>query len=152
MILPIEFYDNPTDEQIEENIEFIDWTIVPINLITQDIKDKFSDFRELQLIIWLQDILDTCEVMKNNSEFPNAIFFFRDRNCLIEFYKGEIMQISYEEIITAIVLKFNLELLGTAFPIISNVAKYHFGKENIKVTALFDDRRNRINYLFDPKH
>lgn len=50
-------YMNLTEEQIEEMVEEIDWTRVPIELITENIKEKFKDVKLLRFRVFLEDLM-----------------------------------------------------------------------------------------------
>lgn len=147
MILPTEFYENPTTEQIEENIEFIDWSIMPLNLITEDIKEKFSGVRILAAIIWLQDILNFYEVKRDEESFPNTAFYFKDNRCCIEFDRKTI-KLDYRTILLFMKTTFGIDLKEEAVPIIKNIARHHFGLSNIGFDVLVGNRPTEIAYHF----
>lgn len=151
MILPAEFYDNPTPEQIEENIEFIDWSIMPLHLITQDIRDKFSAYGKLRMVIWLQEIFDTYEVKEHKTAFPDTIFFFKDNKCYVEFDRGGIIRFTYKEVFYVMDKVFGTYPRESGL-IIKNIVNFHFGIENVSVHVLFSDRIKTINHFFAPSY
>ncbi len=150
MDLPKSFYLGPTAEQIEEYIEFIDWSLMPINRIPKETKEKFSDVKQLQLIIWMQEIFDTYEIKENKITFPDSLFFFKDRICYIELDKKGIIRLSYDGILNIIDNTFTFDLVNIACPIIANLVNHHFGNESTLVDVLFDSRKITINNFFYP--
>ncbi len=50
-------YNKLTAEQIEKHVEFIDWSVVPPNLITEELKIKFGSISQLQARLWLEGLL-----------------------------------------------------------------------------------------------
>ncbi len=79
-----ELYDTMTAEQLEENIEFIDWNEFPIELITDEFKNKFSNFPKIKARIWFEEILSSLETKIDEKKFGNRIFFFRGNELLFE--------------------------------------------------------------------
>lgn len=78
-------YENITPEQVEENIEFIDWVIIPDHLITNEIKDKFSSFPALKARMWFKEILNSLEIKIDEKEYPNNIYFFSGEKCIVDY-------------------------------------------------------------------
>lgn len=80
MELSAEFYENITSEQIEENVEFIDWLMVPEYLITEEIKTKFSSINTLRAMIWFKDVLNHIEFKKDVEKYTEtSLFLFLGR-------------------------------------------------------------------------
>lgn len=57
MKLSKELYNTMTAEQLEENIEFVDWVFVPDRLINQELAEKFSCFPQILILLKLNEVL-----------------------------------------------------------------------------------------------
>lgn len=154
----MEFYDNPTVEQIEENIEFIDWSLMPLNLITQDIKDMFSTIPGLEVVKLLQNIFDTYETMENNDTYPNTVFFLRGNKCYASFdRKNGKINFNYKEVYVVMQKKFGFDPRDNnkadAYLIdklVKNVVKHQFGKEKATLGILAGAKYTEIQSFFCP--
>ncbi len=71
-------YNTLTAEQLEEHVEFIDWSLVPPRLITDEIKKSFSMFKGLQARLWFEYLLFKMEKKEDKEKFPNETFFLID--------------------------------------------------------------------------
>ncbi len=69
-------YDTLTLEELEEHVESIDWFHVPSHLITEEIKKKFISIKQLNAIIWLNDLFSKMVIKEDQKEFPDELFFF----------------------------------------------------------------------------
>lgn len=80
-------YNNLTDEQIEEFVEFLDWSRVPSRFITNDVKKYFGSFPELNLRIWFEDILSKLQPLSGYEEFISGVCYqdILTKNFLAEF-------------------------------------------------------------------
>ncbi len=68
-------YENLTSEQIEEFVEFIDWSKVPSKFITDEVKKSFGAFPGLNLRIWFEDILSKLKPMSGYEEFIDGVCY-----------------------------------------------------------------------------
>lgn len=84
----LEEYKNLTEDQIEEWLEIIDWSIIPSYLITESLKKKFQSFPDLQLRIWFEEILDSIEI-HNEASFSDPVSLKKDGNLYMEFDKNK---------------------------------------------------------------
>ncbi len=75
MNLTPEFYENLTTEKLEEYAEFVDWTLVPIHLITEDLRHKFYCFPLFGTIIWFRELINSFDIRTLKS-FTNRKFYF----------------------------------------------------------------------------
>ncbi len=71
----LRYDDTMTEEIIEEHVELIDWSIVPMHLITENIREKFKSIKGLQSRIWLEDILEKLTFNPHESSPVNLIYF-----------------------------------------------------------------------------
>lgn len=151
MDLPKSFYLSPTAEQIEEYIEFIDWSLMPINRIPKETKEKFSWLNSLGMIIWLQDILSSCDVLENKTEFPNRVFFFRNDKLYAEFTKiegkGKVC-FDYDETFEVIAGRFGLEINSDTLTLMRNVLKYQLGFNILDIEVLLRQRTREVEKFF----
>lgn len=99
MSLPKESYNTMTAEQLEENIEFIDWNEFPIELLTDEFKNKFSNFPKIKARIWFEEILSSLEIKIDEKNFRNRMFFFKGDEVLFECgIKNKTIYCSHEKI------------------------------------------------------
>lgn len=71
-------YNTLSEDQLEEFVEFIDWSLVPSHLLTEDIKKRFSFiFKGLQVRLWLEELLFSFEAKIDEEKYPGTIFFFK---------------------------------------------------------------------------
>ncbi len=78
-------YDTLTIEQLEEHVEFIDWSLVSSCLITDEIKKSFSSLPGLKARLWLENLLNKMVFKEDQVAYPNAIFFFIGDEYYMEF-------------------------------------------------------------------
>lgn len=93
-----EFYENLTAAELEENIEFIDWLLVPDNLLTDELANKFSCFLDLRPFIWFKLLLKSLEIKISEEKFPNEIFLFKGKTCYLNYNKENMELWISEEI------------------------------------------------------
>ncbi len=120
-----------TAEQLEEHIEFVNWAIVPVNLLTSELKEKFSCLPMIRNINYLEAVLNSVRV-KKLEEYPDDLFFFINGIMYMNFnYKNNYLfcsvtdiwnlfnknkVFSYEEIET--IIKFTVEKKFTKLEVI----------------------------------
>ncbi len=92
MYLSKESYDTLTVEQLEENIEFLDWTLVPRKMFTHELQAKFSCVSKLRARVWFDRILDQITAKALEEKCPDIIFLFIDKRCYMHLnkYTGEL--------------------------------------------------------------
>lgn len=73
-------YDKLTEEQLEEFVEFIDWTLVPTYLLTEEIEKKFSCFPQAKARIWFERFYSELRILKSG----NHMFFFQGREMVMD--------------------------------------------------------------------
>ncbi len=161
MKLPANFYVNPTAEQIEEHIEFIDWSLMPLNLITNETKSRFSGIKMLNMITWLQGILSSCEVFEHKMPYINSTLLCRDEKCYVEISRSvdvggiEIAGLSKvkialanKEIFNEIKETFGIGLDLNTLGVVRNVIKWQFGLEEFIINVLDAERQKGIQRYF----
>lgn len=78
-------YTTLTEEQIEELVEFINWSRVPSHFITENVRRKFSPiFKGLQIRIWFEDLLSSFQIKVDRRIYPDSIFFFIEGELYME--------------------------------------------------------------------
>ncbi len=80
-------YSNLTVEQIEEYVEFIDWSKISKELFTDEIKQKFGSFPQVRLRIWFEDLLDKIQIPNKHEKFIINVFYCKDNEGYLEFDK-----------------------------------------------------------------
>ncbi len=69
-------YNTLTEEQLEEYAEFVDWSLVPVHLLTEDINKLFDFFPHLKIRLWFEDLLSKMDIKEDQEKYPNELFFF----------------------------------------------------------------------------
>lgn len=77
------FYVNINASQLEEFIEFIDWTIVPKHLLTEKLVNKFHCIKDIEARIWFEQLLNSMH-KRASIEFPDKLFFFNGEKYCME--------------------------------------------------------------------
>lgn len=77
-------YKNFTEEQLEEWVEFIDWSLVPSHLLNEEVRTQFKDIKGLQVRIWFEDLLASLEIKVDKEKYPDSIFFFLEDKWYME--------------------------------------------------------------------
>lgn len=77
MQLASSFYVNMNEAQLEEYIEFVDWTIVPKDLLTEKLVNKFPSIIDLRARIWFEQLLNSM-TERTSREYPDKFFFFKE--------------------------------------------------------------------------
>lgn len=151
MVLPKAFYDNTTIEQIEEYIEFVDWSLVPLNLITEEFILKFSDIKIVKIIVWMQDILYSCEIKHDQMPFINTTLLLRDEKCYVEINNNSDklkVTIAHKEVLLAIEENFRIGITIDMVGIVRNIIKWQFGLEEFAFNILDEQRQKGIQRYF----
>lgn len=164
-------HDNLTKDQLEEWVEFIDWSKIPSRLLTEDIRKKFKDLSGLQVRMYLEDFLNSLEVKIDKRKYPDYIFFFRKGKWCIYFDKTNGTVGCSEEHMWTIIgskLKYRLDQIRE---FIQNVLeqyiqnkevspeqetchqlfKHHFSTNRVKITRLWVSDQNSIQRYFTEK-
>lgn len=75
-------YNTLTEDQLEEWVEFVEWSMVPFHLITPRVIRNFSPvFKELRARIWFEEFVNKCERKDINYFY---ILKDRDENTIFE--------------------------------------------------------------------
>lgn len=127
-------HNSLTEDQLEEWVEFIDWSLVPSSLLTENIKKKFHSFPGLQLRIWFEDLFGSLEIKIDREEYPNRVFFFKGEEIYMELdEKDGNLSCSYKNIWSFFYDKIGRNHNETQ-RYIKNVVEMHF--KNREVTPL----------------
>ncbi len=97
-------YNTLTIEQIEEKVEFIDWSLMPSHLITEDVKKSFGSMPQLNARLWFEDLLSKMVIKEDPKEFPNIVFFFIEDKYYMDSYKSRDLWCSYDRIWSVLAL------------------------------------------------
>ncbi len=77
-------YDNITDDQIEELAEFIDWSMISPELVSDGIRKRFSCFPEARLNFWFDKLFSNTISALNPLDYPKSIYFIRNESVFLE--------------------------------------------------------------------
>ncbi len=69
-------YNTLTSDQLEEYAEFVDWSLVPSKLLTEEMKKTFGSIPILNARLWIDDLLSKMVIKKDQEKLPNIVFFF----------------------------------------------------------------------------
>ncbi len=69
-------YNTLTEEQLEEHVEFINWSLVPPHLLTKNIRQIFKSVPQMNAKIWFEDLMSKMEIREDQERFPNIVFYF----------------------------------------------------------------------------
>ncbi len=124
-------YNTLTAEQIEEYVEFIDWSFVPFHLLTDNVKKLFGSIPRLVARIWLEDLLSQMVVKEDQEKFPDRIFFFIGDECLMNLeLKNWSLWCSHDAIWSILEKKIGTEY-SKVQSFIKNVMEQHFKNEEV---------------------
>ena len=136
-----EFYENLTADKLEEYIEFVEWPHVPIHLITEELKIKFSSFEEVVAMFWLKELLTSLD----RKEFEDVFFFYKEEKCYMSYDVDSEFLWCLNEEIWSVIKKFGFD----APFFIKNLAEKIF--TDIKVTPKVVNRISMIQEEFEDR-
>ncbi len=130
-------YDTLTAEQIEEHVEFIDWSLIPSKLITVEIKEKFKSIPQLKARVWFENLLSQMVIRVDPDAFPDRIFYFIGEEYQMEFYfKNKELYCSYERICAVFINDLKIKATVEEIKLfIKNVVELYF--PDMEVTPCF---------------
>ncbi len=82
-------YDTLTKEELEELAEFVDWSLVPPHLLTDEVKKSFGALKGLKARIWFEDLLSQMMIKEDRVMYPDFKYFFIDNNLYMELNKKD---------------------------------------------------------------
>lgn len=154
-------YENLTSEQIEEFVEFIDWSKVPIRFITDDVKNSFGAFPGLSLRVWFDDILSNLKPLKGYEEFIDGVCYrdIKEGNFLAEVdLKKNNLRLCNQKVLLKISRDSNCSYTSNVVEkYIRSVWKEHHVETNRKLIGIniiheswdsMQEREGRINTQF----
>ncbi len=119
-------YKTLTVEQIEEHVEFIDWSMVPSYLITDELKTIFKSIPQLQARIWFEDLMSQMVIKEDQVKFQNRIYFFiKDKWCMEYVKSTNCLYCSYYRVWLLLTKKYNFNQLEFK-NFIHNLVLLHF--------------------------
>ncbi len=71
-------YNTLTVEQLEEYAEFVDWSMVPCNLITDDVRKSFGFLPALNARLWFEDLLSQMVIKEDQNKYLDRLCYFVD--------------------------------------------------------------------------
>lgn len=77
-------YNTLTEDQLEEWVEFIDWSMAPYRLLVDDIRKKFKDIPKLQVRLWFEETLRSLRVKVHKGKYSNTIVFSKGLSSLMD--------------------------------------------------------------------
>lgn len=148
-------YDILTEDQIEELIEEIDWTRIPIYLITENIKEKFKDVKLLRFRVFLEDLMqrgkfqNRCmytdfEGVEREVVNKDNVFFVIDNKVMfsVELEYGKVHEVLL--LLNSMLLEFSKELHITDDEIVNFAAAILF--EFINTIFFFNEGNLYIDF------
>ncbi len=127
-------YDNLTFKELEEYVEFIDWSRVPYRLIIEDVKKSFGFLPQLGARIWFEDLLLKMEIKEDLRIYSNSIFFFIENDLYMSFdLETDTLWCHNERIWSILNKKFNFTD-SDIISFIENLSEIYF--KNIETTPM----------------
>ncbi len=77
-------YRTLTIEELEEYAEFVDWSMVPCSLLTNEVKTKFKSIPQLNARLWFEDLVSKMTIKEDQRKYPYRFFFFIDYNYFMD--------------------------------------------------------------------
>ncbi len=124
-------YNKLTTEQLEEHVEFIDWSLVPSHLITDDVKKLFGSMPQLNARLWFEDLISKMVIKEDKKRYPDYIFFFIGEEYYMDYYlKSKRLHCSFELIWLFLESKVGYDHEDVRL-FIKNIVKLYFKKKEI---------------------
>lgn len=131
-------YNTFTEEQLEEWIEFVDWSMVPYHLLTENIRRKFHSVPGLQVRLWFEELLNSLEVKINEERYPNRVFFFKENEWYMDWRKSsKSLWCSYDRIWSVFENKIGRNY-DEIQRFIKNVVEMHFKFKEVTLVSVSD--------------
>ncbi len=85
-------YNTLSVEELEEHVEFIDWSMIPSRLLTDEVRKTFRTLPQFKVRIWIEDLLVQMVIKEDQEKFPDKLFFFIEDRCFFElnFTNGQL--------------------------------------------------------------
>ncbi len=126
-------YNKLTAESLEEYVEFIDWSIIPYHLLTEDVRKLFGSIPQLKARLWFEDLLSKMAVKENEKVFPDCVFFIIENECFIELnFRKKDFWFSLDSIWYVLEYKFYYNYEYTHF-FLKNVMKQYYEKIELEL-------------------
>ncbi len=141
-------YNTLTAEELEEQIEFIDWSMIPSKLLTEDIKKNFKDISGLEIRIWFEDLLSRMILKEDKNKYPDYICFFIGNKWYMTFNKDKSIYLNLWYSSNHITSVFEKKYSTNYYEIntfIKNIVENYFKINNIT------PRDINVNYLVNWK-
>ncbi len=118
-------YRTLTVEQLEEHVEFIDWSIVPSHLLTNEVQDLFKSIQKLRARLWFEDLLSKMVIKKNENTLTRRVFFFFEDKWYMDLnLKNKHLSCSLENIWIILVKEYGFDFLEVQL-FIKNIIEQH---------------------------
>ncbi len=129
-------YDTLTAEGLEEHVEFIDWSMVPSHLITNEVKRSFKTLKGIKARIWFEDLLTKMVIKEDKKIFSEYIFFFIEDEYYMSFNtEKNIIRCSKEYVWSKIAAELDEEYIYTN-NFIRNIFRQKFKFKKIEVLPI----------------
>ncbi len=117
-------YNTLTREQLEEYVEFIDWSLVSSNLLTEEVKVKFTSIPQLQARIWIEELLLKMVMKKDKDDQDDIFFYLKEIKYIHINFSMDYLWCKADEIWYVLKTKLNCDyIVASAF--ISNVLEQY---------------------------
>ncbi len=141
-------YDTLTAEDLEEYVEFIDWTLVSPKLITDEVKKSFGSMPQLNFRIWFEDFMINMDIKEDQGSFSNEYFFFsKDIFCMELDLEDRFLWIT-NRMWVIIRNKFNKYYYQEIEKNIKNLLTIHFKNIEVKSSGLDASYKSQIENVF----
>ncbi len=145
------YYDALTSEEIEAQIEQVDWFMIPLHLITEELKTKFGSMPKLKARLWFEDILSKMIIKEDQELYPKQFFFFIDDKFYMQFSSSNGRLWCYYDYFWIVFRKKYFLNDGEIRNLIETVMKQHF-KNMFKVNIIMVQTNNiSLEELFKNK-
>ncbi len=144
-------YDTLTIEQLEEHVEFVDWSMVPFHLFTEDIKKSFGSISQLQTRLWFDNLLSQMVIKEDQKRFPDRIFFFIGDECPMNLgLKNWSLWCSHDAIWSILEKKFGNNYIDVQ-TFIKNVVQQYFKNKEVIPVSDGDEQFIKVEQYFKNK-
>ncbi len=149
-------YNTLTAEKLEERVEFVNWSLVPSRLLTEDVIKSFGNIPKLKTRLWFEDLMSRMVIKKDKIRFPNCVCFFVDDKCYMLLNQTQdVLLISYDLIWSVFFTNFRTAGLLNNYEIIcikkfiKNIANPYFKNKDLVI----DYKINLISdFMYIEKH
>ncbi len=136
-------YNTLTAEQLEEYAEFVDWSMVPSHLLTDDVRKSFGFLPALNSRLWFEDLLPQMVIKEDQKRYPYRYFFFIDDKYYMDLnFRNGSLWCSNQNIWLIFLKKKNNYSLEEIQLFIRNIMEQHY---DITINPFSTDHKTRYS-------